>query len=245
MNLIAVGDLQDQFCSKRNYENKDGFILNPWHEDFAGRRYNYSPNLDKDSVRVVFLKDVLQEPRNKTLRRKGRFIWCRNLRYEDKDERGLRSCSFTVDNGSKRFKVSENNMLCIPSKIFVNNNRYFRSMEKTFLPFSTIFSYRNALRLMSQGSGLTRLEHQELVEKDSPYRPGTLVYPRLGYFYPTTSDIDQHDLFSWKRQPHPCGLILGPSFMEDRLGREFYRVKFGNTTYERVHPVQMEIINEV
>ena len=245
MNLASVGDLQDQFCSKRNYENKSGFVRNPWHEDFANRRYNYSPNLDKDSVRIVFLRDVLEEPGNKTLRRKGRFIWCSNLRYEGKDENGLRACSFTVDKGSKRFKVSENNMMCIPSKIFVNNSRYFRSTEKTFLPFSTIFSYQNALRLMSQGSGLTKIQHRELVEGDSPYTPGTLVYPRLGYFYPMTTDIPKAELQFWKREPHPCGLILGPSFLEDRLGREFYRVRFGDTTYEKVHPVQMEIINEV
>ena len=32
---------------------------------------------------------------------------------------------------------------------------------------------------------------------------------------------------------------------EEFIGREFYRVRFGDTTYERVHPVQLEIINEV
>ena len=45
---------------------------------------------------------------------------------------------------------------------------------------------------------------------------------------------------------HPYGIILAPSFNNtDYSGREFYRVRFGGTTYEKVHPVQMEIINEV
>ena len=51
---------------------------------------------------------------------------------------------------------------------------------------------------------------------------------------------------SMRQQQHPCGIVLGRSFdRDDYMGREFYRVRFGDTTYERVHPVEMEIINEV
>ena len=244
MNPITVGDLQDQFCSKRNYDTGNGFVANPWHEEFAGRRYNFSPSLDKDSVRIVFLKDVLKDPSNKTLRRNGRFLWCKNLEYEGKDENGLRVCSFTVDKGFKRFRVSENNMLCIPSKTYVNNNRYFRTTEKTFLPFSTVFSYRNAIRLISHANGLSTSEQSLRLQQDSPYKPGTLVYPRLGYFFPGNHPA-KYENTNIKKESHPCGLILGPSLLDDQLGREFYRVRFGETTYEKVHPVQMEIINEV
>ena len=47
-------------------------------------------------------------------------------------------------------------------------------------------------------------------------------------------------------QQHPCGIILGKEIIDDKfIGKEFYRVRFGNTTYEKVHPIQMEILNEV
>ncbi|MCS5550919.1 MAG: hypothetical protein NZ811_05325, partial [Gammaproteobacteria bacterium] len=81
----------------------------------------------------------------------------------------------------------------------------------------------------------------ELAKEENPYRPGTLVAPRLGYFYPTVSPPDANYLAA-----HPYGIILGPSLVNDvSAGREFYRVRFGATTYESIHPVQMEIINEV
>ena len=83
-----------------------------------------------------------------------------------------------------------------------------------------------------------------MVEAASPFKPGSLVAPRLGYFYPDFNASSFHD--RWDDQ-HPYGIILGPSFdsIDTTVGREFYRVRFGNTTYERVHPVQLEMINEV
>ena len=82
------------------------------------------------------------------------------------------------------------------------------------------------------------------IQADNPFRPGTLVRPRLGYFHPEVDLKEQGSKFNYNN-PHPVGIILGAALMENYLGREFYRVRFGSTTYERVHPIQMEIINEV
>lgn len=213
---------------------------NPYQEEFATRRYNYSPTTDRHRCRLVFLKDVLEDPGNKTLRRQGRFIWCKNLAYEGRGPSGLREVSFTVDNGDKRFQVAENNILCIPSKTYVNNNKYFRSSLKTFLPFSSVLAYRHTLRMMHQNSTSSRQDLEERIRVDSPYRSGTLVAPRLGYFHPEVTSPHSGE------STHPCGIILGPSFLGENLpGKEFYRVRFADTTYEKVHPVQLEIINEV
>jgi hypothetical protein len=193
----------------------------------------------------VFAKDVLKDSYNRTLVRHGRFVWCRNLRYAGIGDDGLRQLSFTVDHGTKQFTVSENNILCLPSKTYVNNNRYFRRKDKTFIPFSSAFFYQKAMEMMGihhpQGpSGI-----REDLKRDNPYRSGTLVIPRLGYFFPQQPPSNTKPV-DFLLQDHPCGIILGPSYQNDETaGREFYRVRFGDTTYERVHPVQLEIINEV
>ena len=45
---------------------------------------------------------------------------------------------------------------------------------------------------------------------------------------------------------HPYGIILGKSReTSGYTGRELYRVNFGGTIYEQVHPIQMEITNEI
>tara|TARA_R110002060_G_scaffold31841_2_gene42461 strand:+ start:3736 stop:4194 length:459 start_codon:yes stop_codon:yes gene_type:complete len=152
----------------------------------------------------------------------------------------LRSISFSVDKGKKRFVVPENNILCIPAKTFVNNNRYFRRKDTTFTGFSSVFGYENTMRMMWKSSGLERPDFTALIRSDNPYNPGTLVSPRLGYFYPTASPPHASE------SQHPYGLILGSGLNNnDYSGREFYRVKFGRTIYERVHPIQLEIVNEV
>ena len=186
MSFPTWGDLFDNYCSHTTIKTSLGLKQNLFYEEFARRRYNPSPISDTSCCRLVFLKDVLHNPTNKTLCRQGRFIWCKNLHYEGRDDNGYRQISFTIDKGKKRFKVSEKNMLCLPSKVFIHNNRYFRS----------------------NSVGDTK---QNMSGRD-----------------------------------HPCGIILGKSLVDnDYVGREFYRVRFGNTTYEKVHPVQMEILNEV
>lgn len=232
MSLPTWKALADAYCSVSRG--------NPYEEEFATRRYNYSPIGDRHRCRLLFLRDVLQDPRNKTLRRHGRFIWCKNLAYEGRGSHGFREVSFTVDQGHKKFQVAENNILCIPSKTYVNNNKYFRSSLKTFLPFSSVFAYRHTLRMMYQNSPLSQQDLKKGIKADNPYRAGTLVAPRLGYFYPEATPPPSPDIL------HPCGIILGPSFLGENLaGKEFYRVRFADTTYEKVHPVQLEIINEV
>ena len=103
--------------------------------------------------------------------------------------------------------------------------------------------------MMSSGTDLEQSGLKDRMRQDNPYRPGTLVSPRLGYFYPdqqVSREILTADDKNAAEIEHPCGIILGPSLVNgDYSGREFYRVRFAHTTYERVHPIQMEIINEV
>jgi hypothetical protein len=247
VKLPTWGELHDYHCTIKTVDNTrfDDTPYgtrttkpNPFYEDMASRRYNYASASDSSAFRLVFLKDVLRNPDNKTLIRKGRFIWCKNIKYEGRNKEGLRQISFTVDRGKKRFFVSENNVLCVPSKTFINNNRFFRAKEKTFIAFSSVFSYSNTFNMMLRNSSLDRQDFQALIDRDNPYKPGTLVAPRLGYFYPQAPDVT--------RLKPPYGIIIGHSFdNNDYSGREFYRVKFGETTYERVNPIQMEVINEV
>jgi len=260
MSLPTWGELWDYHCTLKDVGNRTHGLprlgglsrkLNPFYEEMASRRYNYAASSDKAAFRLVFLKDVLKNPDNKTLVRKGRFIWCKNIRYEGQGKEGLRQISFTVDKGKKRFLVSENNVLCVPSKIFINNNRYFREKEKTFTAFSSVFAYKNTFNMMLKESDLDRQDFQDLINRDNPYKPGTLVAPRLGYFYPqranTMRSTPKNDKDKLKlTAEHPYGIIIG-SFPDnsDYSGREFYRVRFGDTTYERVHPIQMEVVNEV
>ena len=240
--LPTWADLRDLHCtSPRISENSNRLLENPYYEEFSQRRFNYSPVLDKEKFRFVFLKDVLSDPSNKTLVRRGRFVWCHSLGYEGRNKRGLRVVSFSVDRGQKRFAVPENNILSVPSKIYVSNNRYFRTKDKTFNSFSSVFSHRNCVQSMAKNGGHDLEQFKKIISSDDVYKPGSLVAPRLGYFFPEIKPGMENSLDN----EHPCGVILGPSFVDDFIGREFYRVRFGDHTYERVHPIQMEIINEV
>lgn len=240
--------LFDNYCANESIHSSLGSKPNPFYEEFANRRYNPSPIVDKQRCRLVFLKDVMKNKTNKTLRRDGRFIWCKELSYEGKGDEGFRQVSFSIHGGAKRFTVSENNVLCIPSSVYVHNNRYFKTKLSTFKPFSSVFGYDKTINMMiKHGKYSNREEFIETIEKDSPYKPGALVVPRLGYFYPEVSnDFSVQKNAQLNKGRHPCGIILGKSFTaDDYYGREFYRVRFGSTTYERVHPVQMEVINEI
>ena len=239
------GELVQGFCSSKNVPLGQPTQLNPFYEDFANRRYNYAASHDKFSCRLIFLKSVLQNNENKTLCRKGRFIWCSDLNYEGKDDKGFRQISFVVDKGKKRFFVSEGNILCLPSHICVNNSRYLKSKYKTFFPFSSVFSYKNSIKMMAKNYGCDVNDFRSIIDNDNPYKPGTLVSPKLGYFHPEI-DPNKLDREMFSKREHPCGIILGPApCSTDYLSKEFYRVRFGDITYEKIHPVQMEIINEV
>lgn len=243
MTFPTLGDLIKFHCSNAKLYNGNA-IDNPYYEPMARRRYNCSPRIDTDSFRLVFLREVIKSPRNKTLLRKGRFIWCSNLSYEGLSPDGYRQISFSVDSGAKRFTVEEKDVLCIPSKSYINNSRFFRTAQKTFIPFSSVFSYLPCLRAMGRNSDLNSEDVRQQINADNRFKPGTLVAPRLGYFYPYSPNGVANPIE--RTQEHPCGLILGASFDSgDSYGREFYRVRFGATTYERVHPIQLEIINEV
>ena len=247
MSFPSWEELFEHHCS-RKYTKAGSFRadVNPFYENFAQRRFNYATGDDVHSCRLVFLKDVLSAPTNKTLVRNGRFLWCANFVYEGRDDNGLRQISFTIDKGKKRFIVSENNLLCLPSKVYVNNSRFVRPAHKTFIPFSSAFRYPQVLKNMSSNMGMQVAALEDLIRSDSPYKPGSLVRPRVGYFMPDPVRFSEIKKLSKTLESHPCGIILGSRFVEnDLMGQEFYRVRFGDTTYERIHPVQMEIINEV
>ena len=103
--------------------------------------------------------------------------------------------------------------------------------------------------MMIKNSSNAREDFIQRIEKENPYRSGALVAPRLGYFYPTQMaplELQRCAAGHKASDEHPYGIIIGPSLdNSDYSGREYYRVKFGATIYEKVHPVQMEIINEV
>jgi hypothetical protein len=245
MTIPTWDNLLHQHCTLKWYKLDKESLLNPFYEDMATRRYNYASSPDVSSCRLVFLKGVLEDSNNKTLVRNGRFIWCRNLKYEGRSYCGLRRISFTVDRGKKRFVVRENNVLCVPAKTFINNNRYFRNKGTTFKAFSSVFGYKNTMNMMFKNSDLDREDFVKRINEDNPHKPGTLVSARQGYFHPTTGVAELPPSQEWNKD-YPYGIIVGPSFDNgDYLGREFYRVKFGGTTYERIHPIQMEIVNEV
>jgi hypothetical protein len=243
VSLSTWKELGEYFCGNQGFRRGTNRSEdNPYYEDMSRRRYNYAVGKDEHSLRLVFLKDVLKNKNNKTLRRNGRFIWCKNIKYEGLcPSSGYRTISFCVDQGEKRFCVAENNVLCLPSRSYVNNNKLFRQNEKIFYPFSTVFGYSQSIEIMAELEQCSAGELRDIVDQDNPFKPGTLVAPRLGYFYPT-----RHKPAPDPLQQHPYGIILGSSFgTGDYAGREFYRVSFADTIYERVHPVQMEIINEV
>lgn len=244
MNLATWEELIDFHCH-RTHVRVDGVLRwNKKYEPFSTRRYNFSNRRDGKVCRLVFLNPVLKDSNNKTLIRDGRFIWCKDLEYCGLSENGLRQISFSVDRGRKRFTIEENNMLCVPSKSFVNNNKYFRSKEKVFKGFSSVLNYDNTIGMMAKWAKVSQQDIRDQIDKDNPFKPGTLVAPRLGYFYPQPAQPHlEHPPLS---ETHPYGIILGKSFTNNNeIGREFYRVRFGDVTYEGVHPVQMEIINEV
>ena len=70
----------------------------------------------------------------------------------------------------------------------------------------------------------------------------------------TTADPELLDVFhrfnKWSDEKpeaaHPVGVILGPTRnVSPYSGRELYRVTFAETIYEDIHPIQLEVINEV
>ncbi len=284
-------DLADHFCARRQSWAGN----NPYFEKFAARRYNYANQPDTRSVRLVFLKNVGEDPRNKTLIRDGRFIWCRDLTYEGLSSDHRRQISFTIGKGKKRFLVSESDVLCLPSSVFVNNNSYMRNHDKVFSAFSSVFTYDKAIQLMYRNNpdcSKTLEEFENTIQCESPYQPGALVAARCGYFMPDKEKLSAHmreivesfcqqnnsnnliaellrgltghyyldprdslrdtisKFFEWSQEStettHPYGIILGKARENSSYaGKELYRVNFGGTIYERVHPVQMEIISEV
>ncbi len=244
MKFPTVGELLDSYCTiEKNYSSGNPLVTeNSYYEQFSTRRYNYSPSPDRDKVRLVFLKSVLNDPINKTLIRNGRFIWCKNLSYNGRDKNGLRTISFTVDNGNKKFVVNEGECLCIPSKTYINNNKLFRTKDRTFIAFSSVFSYDKAIRMMAKSAGKSVEYIENITELHNPYRPGALVVPKMGYFYPLIPLGSKSE----RASDHPCGIVLGKSFLKDMTpNKEFYRIRYGDITYEKVHPIQLEIVNEV
>ena len=134
MSLPTWRDLYQHHCTSRKITKNNTTQDNPYHEDMAMRRYNYSTATDVKCCRLVFLKNVLDNPENKTLVRKGRFIWCKELKYEGRDDKGMRQISFSIDKGHKRFRVSENNFLCVQQKHLLITISFSDHERKLSLP---------------------------------------------------------------------------------------------------------------
>jgi hypothetical protein len=280
-------DLADHFCARPNSLVDEG--KNKFFERFAARRYNYAHNPPPGSVRLVFLKEVANNKNNKTLSRAGRFIWCKHLKYEGRSDEGYRMISFKIGDGNKRFHVSEKHTLAIPHNIYINNNSFFRKYNRIFSSFASVFDYRDAVKVMRRNDDAQWDDLDDFADYlrcETPYRPGTLVQPKKGMFFPKLSKLQetmsvlvkefcetkgflQHadrlndylagrsithlnrndELWEAFRHPaaiHPVGVVLGRSRnVSPHSGRELYRVSFADTIYEEVHPVQLEVINEV
>tara|TARA_R100001510_G_C7653216_1_gene211293 strand:+ start:901 stop:1788 length:888 start_codon:yes stop_codon:yes gene_type:complete len=288
-------ELADLFCAREKsllYSEGD----NPFFERCAARRYNYATKIVAGGVRLVFLKSAAVKKTNKTLYRNGRFIWCKNLKYEGKDNDGYRTFSFTLSKGNKRFHVSECDVLALPHSLYINNNSFFRKYNKVFSAFASVFKYRDCVKIMRRNDdsfvGDTE-DYLRYLEEQSPYKPGTLVKPRKGLFFPKLEalsgkmenlvdkyceerNISYHkknlsqflsgrriskqleeetlpvfrSFFEWSKSipeaVHPVGVVVGGSRdISPHSGRELYRVSFAETIYEKMHPIQMEIIHEV
>ena len=262
-------DLADHFCARQSSLIDGG--KNKYFERFAARRYNYAHSAPIGAVRLVFLSDAAKSKNNKTLFRDGRFIWCKKLKYEGRDEAGYRMISFTIRNGNKRFHVSEQHVL--------------------------VFDYREAVKIMKRnddGRWQDLDDFMDYLRCESPFRPGSLVGAKKGMFFPrlkklqdtmsvlskefceTTGHLKHNtrlDEYLTGRSPvhlgqqdelrgvfrqfnewcqdrpeatHPVGVILGRARnVSPHSGRELYRVSFAETIYEDVHPIQLEVINEV
>lgn len=288
-------DLGDHFCAREESLLDGG--PNTHFERFAARRYNYAHSHASGQVRLVFLQRVAENPANKTLFRNGRFVWCKSLRYEGTNDRGYRQVSFTLKKGRKVFKVSEEDVLALPSNIFINNNSFFRKYNKVISSFSSVFEYREAVKIMRNNTAQRHHSLEDYVgflASQSPFQPGALVSPRRGLFFPKVDKFKQkmdelalvycsekgitkhsqelanyltgpvrahtppaEDLVSiftdfneWSTTHHdaihPVGVVLGRARnVSPHSGRELYRVSFGDTIYEEIHPIQLEIINEV
>ena len=288
-------DLADHFCA-RDSSLLDGG-KNKYFERFAARRYNYAHSPPLNSVRLVFLKEVAKDKNNKTLVRNGRFIWCKDLRYEGRCPSGYRTISFRIGDGNKRFNVSEKHVLAIPHNIYINNNSFFRKYNKIFSSFASVFDYRDAVKIMKRnddGHWNDLEDYMDYLRCETPFRPGTLVKARKGMFFPnlkklqnTMKELTQEFCISqgllkhsdrlndylagrphsytsddkelmkvvcrfneWcqdkPQAAHPVGVVLGRARnVSPHSGRELYRVSFAETIYEEVHPIQLEVINEV
>ena len=286
-------DLADHFCTREKSLLDGGD--NQYFERLAARRYNYAKKSTPGAVRLVFLQSAGADSTNKTLLRNGRFVWCKNLRYEGINKDSLRKLSFTIGKGKKRFVVTEEDVLVIPGNIFINNNSFFRNYSKVFSSFPSVFNCRECLKIMRRSDEYdwgSLDEFAEYIASYTPFRPGTLVQPRLGLFIPKIDKLEEKmselsglycdasalnskrgdlisylsgrdyittdkallDLFhgfrDWcEEEPlakHPVGIVLGRSRnISPHSGKELYRVSFAETIYERVHPIQLEVINEV
>ena len=286
-------DLADHFCAREKSLIDGG--KNKYFERLAARRYNYANKNAAGTVRLVFLNSVAKNKINKTLSRAGRFVWCKNLKYEGKGDDGYRKISFTIGSGGKRFFVCESNVLAIPHNTYINNNSYFRNYNKVFGSFASVFDYRDAIKVMKRNSSQRwdDLEsYESFLQQESPFKTGTLVCARKGLFFPRLSKFQekieelvdrycvenyctQHNhklkaylsgrdyitrdkklqglfdsFIKWcahtPEAMHPVGVVVGRSRnVSPYSGKELYRVSFADTIYEEVHPIQMEVLNEV
>ena len=218
---------------------------NPFFEPFTRRRYNPIRSDDSNRVRLVFLNRTLEVyPEYKTLVRKGRPVWCENLSFEGA-RNGHRFFGFNLKGGKKRFIVSDSCCFLLPSRLYVYPSWPSRlgSAKSVCSRLGTIFGCPPALKMMYnnlENSAETLEDFLARVDSLAPFKPGTLVSPRLGLFRPMHNDFDDQD------KQFPYGLIISreKSKYQELYGRELFTVSFGHYMVENVHPIEMEVIND-
>lgn len=233
------------WANLRKYYACHDSLDNPFYEPFTRRRYNPIRSDDSGRIRLVFLNRTIDKyPDYRTLVRKGRPVWCENLSFEGTKE-GQRFFGFSLKGGKKRFTVSDSYCFLLPSRLYVFPSwpSKLGSSKSICSRLGTVFGYPPAIKMMYnriENSTETLDEFSQRINSLSPYKPGTLVSPRLGLFRPMHNDFGGQD------KEFPYGLIIRreQSKYQELYGRELFTVSFGQYMVENVHPIEMEIIND-
>jgi hypothetical protein len=227
--------------------------INPNYEPAFERKYRVSKRVFEIAIRVVFLDSLLRDESYSKgysrLVKDGAPIWCYNLKYEGLSSRGYRRFSFTLENELKRFIVDSRHALLIPSRSGVTP-KFYDGYTHRCKNFGSVFAYAPAVQAMFEASAQPAesvVEFFSYLKKESPFRPGALITPRLGLFSLVTrnrSEILAGNL------PFPYGVVLKRGKEEyetagNLFGRESYEVMFGSEIYKDVHPNELEIVSHV
>ena len=220
---------------------------NPFFEPFTHKRYNPSRIKDTNRFRLIFLSRTLDEyPKYQTLVRDGRPVWCENLKYEGAAN-NLRHFSFNLRNGKKRFTISENYCFLLPSRLYVYPSWPSRlgSSKSLCARLGSIFGYPAAIDDMYKNNDKKESFQQfkARLDKESPFRPGVLISPRVGLFRPFKKGTEKQAFDDTDQFPYGLIIRQEDAKYQELYGRELFTVSFGGNIVENVHPIEMEVVN--